>query len=165
MAQRFTVGQLQAADGERSVLALDPAESSTAGTRLLGAELQSLLLQQGGEGSFGQALCGGGGDLFHGIEIDRGARSGFAESVAGNNFAPAGSQVTDFLEVLEGKFALRHGQSCLALTRRGQGAFLFPLYGTVLCLANQVVTSVARVQGNVHRQAVIVAVQLVGKRV
>jgi hypothetical protein len=121
------VGQLQGTNRERSVLALDPTQSSTAGTGLLGAELLGLLLQQGGESSFGQARSRSAGDLLHGIKIDLGARSCFAKSMAGHNFAPAGSQVTDFLEVLGGKFALRHGQSCLALTRKHGNVLLFTL--------------------------------------
>jgi hypothetical protein len=120
---------------------LDGAESSAARTRLLGAEYVGLLLQQGLESSFGQALGSGGGDLLHGIEINIEAGPGFPKGVAHHNFAPAGSQITDFLEVLGREFASGHGQCLLVLTKMGRDAFLFPLYGTVLCLAKRVVTS------------------------
>jgi hypothetical protein len=101
----------------------------------------SLLLQQGAKGSFGQAVGGGSGDLLHGLQTNVAPRPCLAEGVPGNDFAPAGSQFTDFMEVLRGEFALRHGQSCLVLTKITWDAFLFPLYGIALCLAKVVVTS------------------------
>ncbi len=105
---------------------MDGAKASAAGTGLLGAQLVGLVFQQRREGSFGQAGGGGASNLLHRVQIDLQAGPGLAEGVPGNNFAPTRSQVTDFLEVLRGEFALRHGQSCLALTRMGWDAFCFP---------------------------------------
>jgi hypothetical protein len=67
-----------------------------------------LLLRQGAEGPFGQAIGGGAGDLLHGIQVDVDARPRRAEGVPGNNLAPTGRQFTDFLEVLRGELAPRH---------------------------------------------------------
>jgi hypothetical protein len=93
---------------EGAVLALDPAEASAAGTGLLAAEALRLLLQQGGQGPLRQAGGGSGGDLLHGVEIDIEARAGVPEGMPGNNLAPAGGEVTDFLELLGGESAVRH---------------------------------------------------------
>jgi len=87
---------------EGAVLAPDPAEASAAGTGLLAAESLRLLFQQGGQGPFRQAGGGSGGDLLHAVEIDIEARAGVPEGMPGNNFAPAGGEVTDFLELLGG---------------------------------------------------------------
>jgi hypothetical protein len=119
VTNRFALLELDAADGQRSVGALDGAESSAAGTGPLRAEQLGLLLQQDAEGSFVQAGSSGSGDLLHGIQIDVRARPCLAKGVPGNNLAPARSEFTDFLEMLRREFALRHGQSCLVLTRIG----------------------------------------------
>jgi len=68
-----------------------------------------LLLQQDGEGAFGEAGGGGTSDLFHGLEIDAGARPGVPKGMAGDDFAPLGGEVSDGLEVLGGGRTLRHG--------------------------------------------------------
>jgi hypothetical protein len=124
VGQRFALRYLDAAKGQQSFLAMDGAGASAVGTRVLGAEQLGLLLEQGGEGSFGQAGGSDSSDLLHGIQIDIGAGSGIAEGMAGNNFTPLGSEVTDFLESLGREFVLRHGLSCLVLTRIGGNAFL-----------------------------------------
>jgi hypothetical protein len=59
-----------------------------------------LLLQEGGERALGQTASGLQSDRFQGGEIDSQAWSFGAESPPGDNFAPLGRQVTDFLEVL-----------------------------------------------------------------
>jgi hypothetical protein len=62
------------------------------------AEGLRLLFQEGGEGAFGQASGRGTGELFHGSEVGVQSRAVVAEGPSGNDFAPAGCQVTDFLE-------------------------------------------------------------------
>jgi hypothetical protein len=126
---------------ERAFLVIDPAEAATVRTGLLAAELLGLLFQQGGQGPFRHARGGSVGDLLHGVDIDVEARAGLAKGLAGNNFAPVGSEITDFLELLRGEFAVRHSQSCLVLTRIAWDVFLRSLYRIALCLAKQVVTS------------------------
>lgn len=66
------------------------------------AEGLRLLFQESGESAFGQARGRGPGELFHGGEV--GVQSGavVAEGPSGNDFAPAGGQVTDFLEEFRG---------------------------------------------------------------
>jgi hypothetical protein len=123
----FALGEWTGADAQRSLRASDRAAASAVGAGLLGAEPVSLLFQQGGEGTFGQAGGGGSGDLLHGVQIDVGSRPGLAEGMPGHDFAPAGGEVPDFLEFLGGEGAVRHGQSCLVLARIGGDAFLLPL--------------------------------------
>jgi hypothetical protein len=67
---------------------------------LLGSQGVGLLLQQDGEGAFGQASGGDAGNVLHSLEIDLRARACVAEGVAGNDFAPLGGAVMDGLEVL-----------------------------------------------------------------
>ena len=88
------------ADDEGTLFALDRAKMPAGGTGLLGAEAVGLLFQKRGEGSFGQASGSGPCDLLHRVEIDLGAWTILTEGVPGDDFAPASSQVTDFLEFL-----------------------------------------------------------------
>lgn len=61
-----------------------------------------LLFQKGGKGTFGQASGRGTGELFHGSEVGVESRAVVAKGPSGNDFAPAGGQVTDFLEEFRG---------------------------------------------------------------
>src|SRR5262249_58644050 len=124
-----------------SVLAPNRAGAATVGAGLLGAQPLGLLFDQGGEGSFGEASGSRRSDLLHRVQIDIGAWAGVAESVAGNDLAPAGSQSTDLLEVFSGELTTWHGQPCLGVTRIGADALLLPLYGTALWLAKRFLTS------------------------
>ena len=108
MAQRFALGERAGADVQGPLGASDGAGAPAVGAGLLGAEPLGLLFQQGGEGALGQAGGGGRGDLLHGVQIDLGPRAGLAEGVPGHDFAPARSQVTDFLEFLRRELATRH---------------------------------------------------------
>jgi hypothetical protein len=85
----------------------------------LGTEGLGVLFQEGGEGALGQAGGGGVGELLQGLEVGVQAGAGVAEGAAGDDFAPAGGEVTDFLEELRGKFTTRHGQYRLALATKG----------------------------------------------
>ncbi len=66
------------------------------------AEGLRLLFQEGGEGAFGQASGRGTGELFHGCEVGVESRAVVAEGPSGNDFAPAGGQLTDCLEEFRG---------------------------------------------------------------
>lgn len=63
-----------------------------------------MLLQEGGEGAFGQTGGSGAGELLHGLEVGILPRPVVAEDASSNDFAPAGGKVTDFLEEFRGKF-------------------------------------------------------------
>jgi hypothetical protein len=127
------LGQLAAVKRQGAVLAADDAGPPAVGAGLFRPQGIGLLADQDREGTFGQAGGGGAGDVLHGLEIDLRAGPGVTEGTAGDDFAPLGSEVADFLEVLGGKLVTRHGLSCLVLARRNGDAFLFPLYRPVLC--------------------------------
>jgi hypothetical protein len=74
-----------------------------------------LLFEQGLESALGQPRGGGARHLFHGVEIHLQSRTVIAEGAAGDDFAPTGGEVADFLEVSGGKLTTRHGESCLVL--------------------------------------------------
>src|SRR5207244_8758098 len=94
-----------------------------------------LLFQEGGQGAFGQAGGGGAGERLDGREVGVQSPAVVAEGASGNDFAPAGGEVTDFLEKFGGKFAARHGQYYLVLVAKVWDQFLSPLYDTRLGLA------------------------------
>jgi hypothetical protein len=73
------------------------------------------LFQEGGEGALGEAGRGGAGQLLHDLEVGVQAGAAVAEAAAGNDFAPAGGEVADFLEEFRGKFTTRHGRYRLVL--------------------------------------------------
>ena len=98
------------------------AESPAVGARLLFAEGQGLLLQEGLEGVFGEASSGGGSELLHGGEIDVESGALVAEGPSGDNCAPLGGEITDVAEVLGRKFAACHRQSCLRVAENGETA-------------------------------------------
>jgi hypothetical protein len=87
-----------------------------------------LLFQEGGEGALGEAGRGGLGHLLQGVEVGIQAGALLTEGAAGDDFAPAGSEVTDFLEELRGNFTARHGRYRLVLAAKGRKGFLSPLY-------------------------------------
>ena len=129
-------GQLQ-----RAGLAGNGTGGATGGTGDLFAERLGLLFQEGGQGAFGQAGGGGAGELLHGLEVGVQSRAVIAEGASGNDFAPAGGQVTDFLEELGGKFTARHGPYYLVLRAKVREQFLSPLYDTRLGLAKLLMAS------------------------
>jgi two-component system, NtrC family, sensor histidine kinase HydH len=100
-----------------------------------------LLLQQRGEGALGEAGRRGAGELLHGLEVGVQAGAAVAEGAAGDNFAPAGGQIADFLEEFRGKFTMRHGRYRLVLAAEGPEEFLSPLYDTRLGVAKLLMAS------------------------
>ena len=115
MAQGLALGQGAVAAGQGALGPADGARAAAVGAGLLVAEGLGLLLQEGREGAFGQAGGRGAGDLLHGAEIDVGAGAVGAEGVAGDDFAPAGGQLTDFTEVLGGELPARMVSPSLGL--------------------------------------------------
>jgi hypothetical protein len=57
-----------------------------------------LLFEEQLKGSFGEPLGRGGGDLFHGSEIDIQIGPVFAEDSFGNNFPPLCGQCAELVE-------------------------------------------------------------------
>jgi hypothetical protein len=82
---------------------------------LLHAQSVGLALQEGLQGALVESGGGGLGDLLHSVEIDVEAGAAVAEGAAGDDFAPLGRQITEFLELLGGKLASRHDGSCLGV--------------------------------------------------
>jgi hypothetical protein len=115
VAQGLALGQGAVAAGQGALGPADGARAAALGAGLLRAEGLGLLLQEGGEGAFGQAGGGGVGDLLHGAEIHVGAGAVGAKGVAGDDLAPAGGQFTEFTEVLGRELPSRHGESFLGV--------------------------------------------------
>jgi hypothetical protein len=112
--------RLAAVEVQRSGLPSDGAEPAAVRAGLLRAERLGLLFQGGGERAFGESGSRRRGELFQSGEIEVEARAVGAESASGNNLAPLGSQITDVLEVLGGKFTACHRQSCLRVMENGE---------------------------------------------
>jgi hypothetical protein len=141
VADRFVVSDGGPRRGQLAGLAADWARRAAARARLLRAERAGLLLQGGRQGALGQAEGRGAGDLLHGVEVHVEAGALLAEGAAGHDFAPAGGQVTDFLEEFGRKFASRHGRYCLVLAAEVWEEFLSMLYDTPLGLAKLLMAS------------------------
>jgi hypothetical protein len=125
VANRLVVGDLlSAVEAEGAVLASHQAQASAGRTGLLLPEGVGLLFEEGGEGALGEAGRGRGGELFQGGE--GGVEPGplLAEGPTGDDFAPLGGQITDFLEVLGGGLGACHRLSCLEVTENGKTACL-----------------------------------------
>jgi hypothetical protein len=135
MADRLALGEGAVAAGQGSLGPADRAGAAAVGAGLLGAQSLRLLLQQSREGAFSQPGSSGAGDLLHGGQIDLGSRAIGAEGVAGDDFAPAGGQFTDFLEVLGGEVRTRHGESCLGVAKINRETLYLALYRKALCQA------------------------------
>lgn len=117
---------------------------------MLGSEGAGLLRQESAQNSFGQAGRGGSGDLFHGLEIDAGIRTGLAERTAGNDFSPPGRLLTDFPDLLLRHLPLRHDQFSLGLAANSSRAFFLPFYQASLCPAKWVLASTRVVLPDFH---------------
>jgi len=57
------------------------------------------LLQEGLQGALVEAGGGSLGDLLHGVEVDVQSGAVVAEGATGDDFAPLGCQITEFLEL------------------------------------------------------------------
>jgi len=103
VADRLVEGELGVFDGEGPVLVADRAESAAVRAGLLVGQGLGLLLQEGVQSTLDQTTGGGSSDLFHGLEVEDVVGAGLTQGAAGDDFAPLGSEFTDFLELLGGK--------------------------------------------------------------
>jgi hypothetical protein len=104
---------------------LGGASPTAVGTGLLTGELGGLLPEEQFECALGQPVCGGGGDLLEGAEIDIESRSVVAEGPPGDNLGPRSGEVMEFPEFLGCETWRRHALSCLVVaSMRGWG---FPI--------------------------------------
>ncbi len=97
-------------------MVLRGAELSAVWTGLLSRKFVCLLLEQQLKCALGESLCGSGGDLLEGSEIDVESRPVIAKSSFGDNFGPLGSEVTEFEEFFGGETGSVHRSSCLEVT-------------------------------------------------
>lgn len=95
-------------------------------------EIVGMLFEEVGQSAFGQSRGGSVSQLLHGVKIDVESGSLLAEGSSGDNFAPIGGEVADFLEKFGGKLSAWHGWYYLVLATRKRVQFLFPLYDTRL---------------------------------
>jgi hypothetical protein len=107
------------------------------------------LLQEGAEGPCRQA-GGGAGELLEGVEVGVQGGAGIAEGAAGDDFPPAGGQVTDFLEEFRGKFTACQGRYRLVLGAKGPEGFLSPVYDRPLGLAKLLMASFCQFSPSSH---------------
>src|SRR5438874_13752546 len=98
VAKRFALLQLCALYVERSLLTAKGTRPSAVRAGLLRAQGMGLLFEKGLQSSFGEPGSSSEGDLLHGSEIDIESRPLVAIGASGDNFAPLGSEVAEFLE-------------------------------------------------------------------
>jgi hypothetical protein len=127
MSDGFVGGNGAAGPVQGAWLAGDGTEGAALGAGKLLAKGLGLLFQERGQGAFGQAISGGLGDLFHGVEIGVESGSLVTEGATCDDFAPALGEVTDFLEEFWGEFAACHGEYHPVLAAKGKKQFLSPL--------------------------------------
>jgi hypothetical protein len=100
---------------ERAFVTTDGTRLSTSGTGPLLAQTLGLLFEERLQGAFAEASGG------HGIEIDVESGPVVAEGAAGNDFAPLGGEVAEFVKFLGGKTAACHAASCVGVKERTKG--------------------------------------------
>jgi hypothetical protein len=112
--------QACALDVERAFLPAEGTRPSAVGTGLLLAQSGGLLLEEGLQGALGETGGGRPGDLLHGPEIDIESGPVVAEGASGDDLAPLGGEVVEFLEFLGRKGAACHDASCIAVKTRAR---------------------------------------------
>lgn len=132
MAERLAVGECAAVGDQGARLVGYRASAAAVGAGGLSGEGLGLQFEEGGEGAFGQAAGGRGGDLFEGEEVDIQSGAGVTEGAAGNNFAPLGGGVADVVELLGGQRGSGHVESFLGLAPSDIEALTFSFYGQAL---------------------------------
>jgi hypothetical protein len=133
--------RLSGVQGERTLFGGDGTEAAAVGAGDLGRERLGTLFEEGGEGALGEPGGRGGGQVFHGLEIEASVRSGVRQSAAGNDFAPLSGEVADGLDLFGSQSAACHVEFYLALGRNSSGAFCLSFYHETLCPAKRVVAS------------------------
>jgi hypothetical protein len=141
VADGLVQSELGVFDGEGPVFGADRAELAAGGAGQLIGQGLGLLLQEGVQSALDQTASGGGSDLFHGLEVEDVVWAGLTEGAAGDDFAPLGSECTDFLELLGRELRSCHGESSLRLTTRDANGFLSPLLYILLYFAKGVLAS------------------------
>ncbi len=144
MADRFALRDGPAGQVQGPGFALQGTGAAAVRAGGLFAQGLGVLFQQGRQGTLGEAGGGGARKLFHGLEIGIEAGTAVAAGPAGHDFAPAGGQVTDFLEEFGGKFTACHSRYHLVLTARVSEQFLRPLYDTRLRSAKLWMASIGK---------------------
>jgi hypothetical protein len=86
--------------GERSGVGLRGTGFAAPGTGLSIGEFVGLLFEEQLESSFGQPLCGGGGDLLEGPEVHVESGTVVAESPLGDDLGPLAGEFVELLEFL-----------------------------------------------------------------
>jgi hypothetical protein len=104
-----------------TVLRSEQAKSATGRTRLLRGQGVGLLLQQALQCSFNQSGGGRLGDLLHGVEIEG---DGVIARAAGDDFAPLGGKVVQFVQFGVGDVRAWHGMSYLGVTLKYRESLL-----------------------------------------
>jgi hypothetical protein len=108
----FDLLDLGSLGSERAGVGFGGTELSAGGTGLLGGELVGLLFEEQLEGSLGQSLGGGGGDLLEGSEVDIESGSVVPEGPLGDDLGPLAGEVVELLEFLGCEAGRRHALSC-----------------------------------------------------
>jgi hypothetical protein len=119
VAHRLVVRDgLPALDMHGAGFVADGTKLATGGAGLLVAQGVGLLFQEGSQGAFGQSAGSLPGDLLQGGEVGVQAGAVGPEGVSGHDFAPLGSQVTEFAEVFRFQLSTRHLGCCFPLGSR-----------------------------------------------
>lgn len=118
MRDGFVVGDGAAGPLPGAWLVRNGAAHTAVGTVSGISEAVGLTFEEVGEGSFGESLGGGIGELFHSVEIDVASGSVVAEGLSGDNFPPVGGEFADLLEKFRGKLSCRHNLYHLVLATR-----------------------------------------------
>jgi hypothetical protein len=121
----FDLLNLGTRGGERAGVWLGGTELAALGAQLFGGEFAGLLFEEQLEGSLGQSVCGGVGDLLEGAEVDVESGSVVAEGPLGDDLAPLGSESAELAEFLGRESRGRHGSSCLHVASIAAPGFLF----------------------------------------
>src|SRR5258708_27602197 len=123
MSDWFAVAQRTATRRQGAWLLMDRARPLALGARELLRQRLGLLFQEGGGRTFGQTTGGGDGDLFQGGEVGVETGTNVPEDAMGHNLAPAGGQVTEFLELFRSQWRSGHALPCLRLASRVRTKF------------------------------------------
>src|SRR5262245_57720484 len=123
VAKRFALVELSTLDVEGAWLRAQDTRPAAGGTGLGGAQGVGLLGEAGLQGAFGETRGSGLGDLLQGGKIDVASGAVVPEDAAGDDFAPLSRKITEFLELLRGKWTARHSGSCLGVRTTEPRAF------------------------------------------
>jgi hypothetical protein len=104
--------QLAALHVEGAFVTAQDASPSAVGTGLVLAQGLGLLFEQGLQGSLGETGGRGESDLLHGREIDVESRPLVPVDASGDDFAPLGGKLVEFLEFVGCEGVVCHDASC-----------------------------------------------------